>query len=137
MSNKSVSRVGKTALVSALLGESHQAEKEEEGITITRCSATEAGDWSRDLEDLRPRVLTRSVKDGYQHSIAHTVATELAMVRENKRTASARTLDRERMSGATRSLTSFIRSNLKNRERSKERGRYKSKVREVIVRDQS
>ena len=70
----------------------------------------QVGEWSRQEEEMggevggRPRVLSRSIKAGYQHSIAHTVATELAMVRENRRAASARSraLDRERMSLATR-----------------------------------
>ena len=70
-------------------------------------TSLQVGEWSRQEEEVeeevggRPRVLSRSIKAGYQHSIAHTVATELAMVR---RTASARSraLDRERMSLATR-----------------------------------
>ena len=69
-------------------------------------TSLQVGEWSRQEEEVggRPRVLSRSIKAGYQHSIAHTVATELAMVRENRRTASARSraLDRERMSLATR-----------------------------------
>ena len=87
--------------MSALLNESPQAEKEKEemeGLRVTRCWASCEGDWTREKEEpggprARP-VLARSFRAGYQHSVAHSVATQLARISPG--------LDRQRMSLATR-----------------------------------
>ena len=91
--------------MSALLNESPQAEEEEEekeGLRLTRCWASWEGDWTREKEEggLRARpVLARSFRAGYQHSLAHSVATKLATISTGGRAALR---DRERMSLATR-----------------------------------
>ena len=88
--------------MSALLSQPDQEEEEEEGLKMTRCWASSGGDWSKEGEEggLRARpVLARSVRAGYQHSLAHSVATQLARLSAGGRPA---TIDRERMSLATR-----------------------------------
>ena len=75
--------VGKTALVSALLGEvlEEKEEEEKEGVRLTRCWASSGGDWRREQEEAGPRarpVVASSCRAGYQHSLALSVATQLA-----------------------------------------------------------
>ena len=70
--------------MSALLNETPQAEEEEkEGLRLTRCWASWEGDWTREKEEggLRARpVLARSFRAGYHHSLALSVATQLARI---------------------------------------------------------
>ena len=80
-----------------------EKEKEEgKGLKITRCWASSGGDWTMEEEEggqrARP-VLARSVRAGYQHSLAHSVATQLARLSAGGRPD---IIDRERMSLATR-----------------------------------
>ena len=55
----------------------------------------------------------------YDHSLAHTVATEIAKIHEVANISN----EKEKANIAAKSLTSFIRSNLKNSSRSKEKGK--------------
>ena len=132
------------------MGEVHNASKTSEvgceGIRVHKCFANsvrriflfdllrltmitlQAGDWSR-AEASRGRELggvEAGARAGLQHSLAHTVATQLAQV-----TGTARRqvkVDREKVSSAARSLRTLIKSNWRNSAKSKETST-KSKVR--------
>ena len=90
----------------------------------------QAGDWGR-AEGSRGREVGGAevgLRAGLQHSLAHTVATQLAQV-----TGTARRqvkVDREKVSSAARSLRTLIKSNWRNSAKSKETST-KSKVRSV------
>ena len=88
----------------------------------------QAGDWSR-AEGSRGRELGGAeggARAGLQHSLAHTVATQLAQVTGTARNK-ARTVDREKVTSAARSLRTLIKSNWRNSAKSKETSA-KSKV---------
>lgn len=135
-------RVGKTALVNALMSQDNPLDTTlTEGISITKCWANMMGEWSnqgeKDLapaEKLAPRSVSLSgLKADYDHSLAHTVANEIAKIHEASNSSDRiySKVDKEKANVAARSLTSFIRSNLKNSNRSKEKsksGRSKNKV---------
>ena len=65
------------------------------------------------------------MKEDYDHSLAHTVANEIAKIHEATKSSDKiySKADKEKANVAARSLTSFIRSNLKNSTRSKEKGK--------------
>jgi len=135
-------RVGKTALVNALLSLDNPLETQlTEGIGLTKCWANSMGEWSRQQDQdipvdskLAPRSVSLSgLKADYDHSLAHTVANEIAQIHKASKSSDKlySKLDKEKANVAARSLTSFIRSNLKNSTRSKEKGksaRSKNKV---------
>ena len=130
-----------------------------EGINITKCWANvvrfsqifferfpnlilQMGDWCHQAdpgqsqaEKLAPRCVSLSgLKADYDHSLAHTVANEIAKIHEasNPSDKTYSKVDKEKATVAARSLTSFIRSNLKNSTRSKEKGKTgRSKVRNL------
>ena len=91
------------------------------------------GEWSnqgeKDLapaEKLAPRSVSLSgLKADYDHSLAHTVANEIAKIHEASNSSDRiySKVDKEKANVAARSLTSFIRSNLKNSNRSKEKSK--------------
>ena len=135
------------------MGEVHNASKTSEvgceGIRVHKCFANsvrkiflfdllrltmitlQAGDWSR-AEASRGRELggvEAGARAGLQHSLAHTVATQLAQVTGAARTK-VRAVDREKVSSAARSLRTLIKSNWKNSAKSKETSA-KSKVNSI------
>ena len=133
--------VGKTSLVRALLGQKASVgQQSTEGIALSHCWATSVGEWREgggdEGEDVDQEnsegsafpqsAATRSIslsglRADYEHSLAHTVAREVARLAETSRSSSR--LEGEKASLAARSLTSFIRSNLKNSSRCKEKAR--------------
>ena len=100
-------------------------------------SSLQAGGWTR-AQGSRGRELGGvevGARAGLQHSLAHTVATQLAQVTSTARTK-VRTVDREKVTSAARSLRTLIKSNWRNSAKSKETSA-KSKVNlipSVIVR---
>ena len=135
--------VGKTSLVRALLGQKASVgQQSTEGIALSHCWATSVGEWREgggeegeegdegkegsEGSALPRSAATRSIslsglRADYDHSLAHTVAREVARLAETSRSSSR--LEGEKASLAARSLTSFIRSNLKNSSRCKEKAR--------------
>ena len=145
--------VGKTALAAALLGRTAEEVTPTPGIQVSHCWATPQGEWREGEQAPAPApapssaTTTRSVslsglKADYEHSLAHSVAQEVARLQGS---SSSRylllllllilsfRLEGERGALAARSLTSFIRSNLKNSSRSKERARAASRSKNKVV----